>query len=103
MQTVLFPLTEAGNLHVFRGFWDPLSCSEHPQNGRVQRWMVLGLEFVAVLLSFENWIGYENLYRIPPAVILMLNVQAWFSILKIHIILLRLGEVGELTFTESKF
>lgn len=34
-------------------------------------------------------IGYENLYRIPPGVILMLNVQ--FSIVKIHIILLRMG------------
>lgn len=66
--------------------------------------MVLGLEFVAVLLSLKTvWIGYENLYRIPPGVILTLNVQFWFSILKIHIILLRQDEVSELAFIESKF
>lgn len=50
-----------------------------------------------------EWIGYENLYRIPPGLISVLNVQFWFSILKIHIILFMLGEVGELAFIESKF
>lgn len=65
--------------------------------------MVLGLQFIAVLLSFENWIGDENLHRIPPGLIIMLNVQFWFSILRIHIILFMQGEVGKLAFIESKF
>lgn len=78
MQRVVFYSRNAGNLHAFGGSWDPSSCYEHPPNGRVQCWMVLGLGIAQycifdVLLKTVGT-GYKDLCIILPGVILMLKV-----------------------------